>query len=163
MIEKHTFCDLIYQLRDYWDGVVSLEKSLGTMFDNNFLTKVLDRTITTIAKGFFSTEDIDKWFVGSNSPCDDCDQSFKMNFETIEDLLYHYTCTSDFGREWGMMDDTYVITDKDGKTVETFDGDTPEELYSIIIKFLSRNDDNNHLINCSSVGRGKLKNETDIP
>lgn len=162
MIEKHTFCSILYQLRDYWDGVQNLEKSLGTMFDNNFLTKVFDQMMTTLAKGFFSTDEINKWFVGSNSLCTDCDETFEFNFETIEDLLYHYTCNSNFGREQGLMDETYIIKDTNDVIIESLDGNTPEELYDIIIKFLNRNDNNKHILDCSTINRGKKVNEVNI-
>jgi hypothetical protein len=158
MIEKHTFCDLMYQTKEYWDGVQNLEKSLGAMFDNNFLTKMFDKMLTTLARGFFSTDELNKFV----APCDDYDKTLEFNFETIEDLLYHYACNSDFGREWGLMDETYVIKDKNNNILVSFDGDTPEELYDIIIKFLSRNDDNRHFINCSAIHRGKGKDEINI-
>lgn len=162
MIEKHTFCDTIICLRSYLDGLDSFEKSLGTYFTGNFLTDIIGKTITTLAQGFFSTREIDEYFVGGTL-CDDSDETFKWNFETIEELLYHYTCSADFGRELGMMDETYKITDADDKVVKSYNGDTPEEVYTIIVDFLNRDDSYYHTINCCSVGRGKVaKNETDI-
>ena len=161
MIERHTFRDTLYNLRDYMDGLDRFEKSLETYFSENFLTIIIDKTITTLAQGFFASEKVDEYFVG-NKLCDDCDEIFRTNFETIEELLYHYTCSSNFGREWGMMDDTYIVKNRDGAIIQTFDGDTPEELYDIIVKFMARNDDNIHIIDCSSLNRGKKKDETDI-
>lgn len=162
MIEKHTFCDLMYQTRDYWDGVLKMEESLNIYFDDNFLTKMFDKMMTSLARSFFDSEQLSKVFADTPDPSGDCDQVLVYNYETVEDLLYHYTCNSNFGREWGLMDDTYIIRDKEGKVINSFDGDTPEELYDIIIKFISRDDDNHHTINCSTVGRGKSKNENNL-
>lgn len=161
MIERHTFRETLYTLRNYIDGLDRFEKSLETYFSDNFLTKIIDRTITTLAQGFFPTSEVDEYFVGDKL-CDDCDEIFKTNFETIEDLLYHYTCSSNFGREYGMMDDTYVIKNKDGEVIQSFNGDSPDDLYTIITKFMARNDDNIHIIDCSSLNRGKKKDEVTI-
>ena len=86
MIERHTFRETLYTLRDYIDGLDRFEKSLETYFSDNFLTKIIDRTITTLAQGFFPTSEVDEYFVGGGL-CDDCDEVFKTNFEMVGRII----------------------------------------------------------------------------
>lgn len=48
MITKKSFCSIMEALKNYWDGISSLEKVLNTYFEENMLTEIFDSVIDVL-------------------------------------------------------------------------------------------------------------------
>ena len=58
MISKEAFCDILNEVRDYYDELQVIEKYLGVVFEDNQLTKIVDHTIDILSE---EIEDQDDW------------------------------------------------------------------------------------------------------
>ena len=135
MIDKRTFCKLIDNLGAYVGGMEELEKSLGVMFDDNFMTKMVDRTLVTIGESFFTKEQID-----------DIENDVALN--TVTDILYHYAFQGEFGLKVAKLQRLYV-EDEGLKTEFALNAFNSEELYAIIDRYLNPpHAAKTYLINC---------------
>ena len=59
MMDKHTFVDLLKTMKNYVAGLKDFAKSLDTVFNDNFLTHIIDCTLVTMGEGFFTKEQLD--------------------------------------------------------------------------------------------------------
>ena len=122
MIDKHTFVDLLKTMKNYVAGLTDFEKSLHTIFDDNFLTNIIDCTLVTLGEGFFTKEQLD-----------DLDNQIAVN--TVIDMIYHFAMRGEFGAKPAELQRLYV--ENENKTNErAFNAFTPEELYVIIDRYL---------------------------
>ena len=122
MLDKRTFSALVDNLGSYVGGMEQLEQSLQVTFDDNFLTRHLDRLLNIIAESFFTREQIDN--------IED-----QVAIETVKDIIYHYAFTGEFGLKTGELQRLYV-EDEGLKTEEAFNAFNAEELYDIIVRYL---------------------------
>ena len=122
MIDKHTFVDLLKTMKNYVADLTDFEKSLHTIFDDNFLTHIIDCTLVTLGEGFFTKEQLE-----------DLDQQVKVN--TVVDMIYHFAMKGEFGAKPAELQRLYV--ENENKSNErAFNAFTPEELYVIIDRYL---------------------------
>ena len=122
MIEKHTFVDLLKTTKNYVVGLRDYEKSLSTVFDDNFLTHIIDCTLVTLSEGFFTQEQLD-------------DIENQVAIETVTDMIYHFALKGEFGAKPAELQRLYV--ENENKSNErAFNAFTPEELYVIIDRYL---------------------------
>lgn len=122
MIDKHTFVDFLKIIKNYVAGLEDFEKSLHTLFDNNFLTNIIDCTLVTLGEGFFTKEQLD-------------DLENRVAVETVTDMIYHFAMKGEFGAKPAELQRLYV--ENENKSNErAFNAFTPEELYVIIDRYL---------------------------
>ena len=123
MIDKHTFVDLLKTMKNYVAGLDDFEKSLRTLFDDNFLTNIIDCTLVTLGEGFFTKEQLD-----------DLENQVKVN--TVIDMIYHFAMKGGFGAKPAELQRLYI--ENENKSNErAFNASTPEELYVIIDRYLN--------------------------
>ena len=122
MIDKRTFCKLMDNLGAYVGGMEELEKSLGVMFDDNFMTKIVDRTLITIAESFFTQQQID-----------DIED---IAVDTVTDILYHYAFEGQFGVRIDKLQRLYV-EDEGLSTEFMLNAFNSSELYDVIDRYLN--------------------------
>lgn len=136
MIEKHTFVSLINMLKGYWEKVHALEGLFEVYFDQNWLTTVFDRTIESLQDGFFTDKELEETKHSK-------DDTIELQQGTIEELLMHYCVTAEFGANKEVLDGIYVATNIKDKSDEiVMSAFTPEELYDLIIHYISHPDYN---------------------
>ena len=122
MMDKHTFVDQLNTMKNYVAGLEDFEKSLHTLFDDNFLTRIIDCTLVTLAEGFFTQEQLD-------------DLENQVAVETVVDMIYHFAMKGEFGAKPAELQRLYV--ENENKSNErAFNAFTPEELYVIIDRYL---------------------------
>jgi hypothetical protein len=122
MIDKHTFVDLLTTIKNYTAGLEDFEKSLQTLFDDNFLTQIIDCTLVTLGEGFFTQEQLD------------CLEN-QAEVETVIDMIYHFAFKGEFGAKPAELQRLYV-EDENKSNERAFNAFTPEELYVIIDRYL---------------------------
>ena len=122
MIEQHTFVDTLKTMKNYVAGLEDFEKSLHTLFDDNFLTQIIDCTLVTLGEGFFTKEQLE-------------DLENQVTVETVIDMIYHFAMKGEFGAKPAELQRLYV--ENENKSNErAFNAFTPEELYVIIDRYL---------------------------
>ena len=123
MIEERTFVRFLDMIEDHCSGMEQLEETLHVTFDNNFLTKTVDKGLDTLAEGFFTEEQLN-------------DVEWAPTLETVKDIIYHYALTCEFGLHRDKLHRLYV---EDEGTPEEFalDAYTPEELYCLIVRYVN--------------------------
>lgn len=122
MIDKHTFVDLLKTMKNYVTGLADFEKSLHTIFDDNFLIHIIDGTLVAAGEGFFTKEQLD-----------DLENDVTVN--TVIDMIYHFAFKGEFGAKPAELQRLYV--ENENKNNErAFNAFTPEELYVIIDRYL---------------------------
>ena len=122
MIDKHTFVDLLKTMKNYVTGLADFEKSLHTIFDDNFLIHIIDGTLVAVGEGFFTKEQLD-----------DLENDVTVN--TVIDMIYHFAFKGEFGAKPAELQRLYV--ENENKNNErAFNAFTPEELYIIIDRYL---------------------------
>lgn len=122
MIDKHTFVDLLKTMKTYVAGLTDFEKPLHTIFDDNFLTHIIDATLVTLGEGFFTEEQLD-------------DLENQVAIETVIDMIYHFAMNGEFGAKPAELQRLYV-ENENKSTERAFNAFTPEELYVIIDRYL---------------------------
>ena len=122
MIDKHTFVDLMKTTKNYVAGLEDFERSLNTIFDDNFLTHIIDCTLVTLSEGFFTKEELD-----------DLDNQVKV--QTVIDMIYHFAMRGEFGAKPSELQRLYVENENKSNEL-AFNAFTPEELYVIIERYL---------------------------
>ena len=123
MLDKRTFCKLIDDLGFYVTGMEDLEKTLQVTFDNNFLTKHLDRCLETISQSFFTQEQID-------------DIDDQIAIETVTDIIYHYAFKGEFGAKVAELQRLY-IENENLSTEFAMNAFNSEQLYDLIVRYLN--------------------------
>lgn len=123
MLDKRTFCKLIDDLGFYVTGMEDLEKTLQVTFDNNFLTRHLDRSLETISQSFFTQEQIE-------------DIDDQIAIETVTDIIYHYAFKGEFGSKISELQRLY-IEDENLSTEFAMNAFNSEELYDVIERYLN--------------------------
>ena len=122
MIDKHTFVDQLKIMKNYVAGLEDFEKSLHTLFEDNFLTHIIDGTLVTLGEGFFTKEQLD-------------DLENQVAVQTVIDMIYHFTMIGEFGAKPAELQRLYI--ENENKSNErAFNAFTPEELYVIIDRYL---------------------------
>lgn len=122
MIDKHTFVDLLKTMKNYVAGLEDFEKSLHTIFDDNFLTHIIDCTLLALGEAFFTQEQLD-------------DLENQAAVETVIDMIYHFAMNGKFGSNPAELQRLYV-ENENKSTERAFNAFTPEELYVIIDRYL---------------------------
>ena len=122
MIDKRTFSHLMNSLGSYVSGLENLETALNIMFDNNFLTTHIDRTLVTLSESFFTQEQLDN--------IED-----QVAIETVTDMIYHYAFKGEFGLKTAELQRLYV-EDEGLATEFSMNAFTSEELYDVIERYL---------------------------
>lgn len=79
MITKDAFANIMKALRDYNDGLTSIEDNLNTTFEDNYLVRVLDNVLNALSDEL--EEDV----------LEDLDDSY----------IYTFAFTCDWGRDEG--------------------------------------------------------------
>lgn len=123
MLDKRTFCKLMDNLGSYVGGMEELERSLSVMFDDNFMTKIVDRTLVTIGESFFTEEQLN-----------DIDNEVALN--TVLDIIYHYAFQGEFGLKVAKLQRLYV-EDEGLKTEVVLNAFNSEELYAVIDRYIN--------------------------
>lgn len=142
MIEKHTFVDTLNALKSHWNGQKQLEKALNCYFeDNNFIFRLGCSLIDILTDAFFTAEQLEtiqssvsKWgrvYHLKDTP------DFVYQWETISDLLNHYCWNGDFGDNPDILKDRMQIKDKDGNIVVSYNACNAEELYVLIMDYIT--------------------------
>jgi hypothetical protein len=101
-------------------GASALETALNVKFDNNFITEHIDQTLITLGRSFIDESATDQDILQ----------------ETVTDILFYYVITGEFGLHTEKLERLYV-EDEGLETEKAFDATTEEELYDLIIHFLS--------------------------
>ena len=123
MLNKSTFVSLMNIAHAQEHGMVNLEETLHVTFDNCFLSDVLDGLLCTIAKSFFTEEQINN--------IED-----QTTIETVTDILYHFALTCEFGKKSDRLKRLYV--EDDGLESErAFDALNEEQLYDLIVRYIA--------------------------
>lgn len=143
MIEKHTFVSSLNNLASFVEKVNILEDVLEIMFDNNFLTNMIDSTLVTLGESFFTEEELN-------------DSNCKVT--TVIDMLYHFAFMGEFGNKIAELQRFYV-ENENTKDEQVFNAFTSIELYTIIDRYIHLEDDS---VTVTMNLRG-TNNETDIP
>lgn len=157
MINKYAFSSIIYALKSYNKGLDAFEAGLGIQINENYMVKLFDDIIEPLTDSFFNQEELEE------NICDidgihfahNCNREFKDNWETINELIYHFCFNGDFGDKPEVLTERLVIKDNQGEDIESYDALTTEQLYEVIVRFLNRINDSDetltYYINCSSI------------
>ena len=123
MIEERTFVKFLDIIEGHCSGMEQLEETLHVTFDNNFLTKTIDKGLCTLAEGFFTEEQLN-------------DLEWVPTLETVKDIIYHYALTCEFGLHSDKLYHLYV-EDEGTSTEFAMNAYTAEELYSLIVRYVN--------------------------
>lgn len=156
MINKYAFSNLIYTIKNYSEGLDKFEAGLGVQLNDNFMVLIFDELLDTITDSFFTQEEIEENIcdMNGNHFAYDCDPVFKHSWENINELLYHFCFTGIFGKNQKVLINILTITDNEtNEVLEKYNIRDTNELYDVIVRFLSRIEDENtnvtYYINCS--------------
>lgn len=106
-LKKEQFCAAINTIKNYWDGIRTIEGTIGVIFSEGVLMDIMDGYINTLCA------------VMKDEPAEDAP------FGDMPWIMY-FCWEKDFGREYYDSDVTV-----DGKE---FPLTNPEELYNLLIK-----------------------------
>lgn len=135
MLSKKTFKELLDVIENHVAGMSELETILNITFDNNFLTKTIDRTIVILGESFFTEQEIK-------------DENHALTVNTVVDMIYHFCLTCEFGLKTEQLKRLYV-EDAGLETEEAFDACTSEQLYDTICRYIHPIEaKKTYLINC---------------
>lgn len=106
-LTKKEFCDAINIIQKYWDGIRTIEDTIGAVFSEGVLMDIMDGYVNTLCA------------VMKDEPVEGA---------PLEDMpwIMYFCWDKDFGREY--YDGDVIV---DGKE---FPLTTPEELYNFLIK-----------------------------
>jgi hypothetical protein len=142
MIEKHTFVDIIESVKKHYEGQKALEKALNCYFeDDNFIFRLGCDIIDSLSSAFFTSDQID--FINNNKSKWGCQYHLENTtdwvpkWETVGDLICHFCWNGDFGENTDVLKDRMIIKDKDGNIIRSFNATTSEELFDLIMTYLS--------------------------
>ena len=122
MLASKTFEEFLNIIEYYEAGLSNLETTLNVLFDDNFLTNIIDNLITALANSFFTDQELN----------DD------VNLETacvVTDIIYHYCFAGEFGLKTDKLKKLY-IEDEGLETEEYFDACTALQLYNLICRYI---------------------------
>ena len=115
MINKNLFIKIMNSLRDYYDGLSALEKSLGVMFENVWLINILDDILDALF------EDMEEDLI---------DAEAGLIPDDVDPLIYHFAFTCD----WGRKEDAHVEIDGKQHSLKS-----AGDLYDILVKIMEEN------------------------
>ena len=122
MLSEKTFEEFLNIIEYYTAGLSNLETTLNVIFDDNFLTTSIDNLIMALAESFFTDEELD-------------DDNTSETICIVNDIIYHYCFTSDFGLRSEKLKRLY-IEDEGLETEEAFDACSAKQLYNLIIRYI---------------------------
>lgn len=124
MIERHTFVDMLEEVREYSEKIRELETALDCVFEN-WITQHESNLIYHLSRAFFDSWDIRNIDFESNE-----DDIIEQQQETVEDLLLFYCYDGEFGKQKEKLVDVY---ERGGIKMNAT---SPDKVYDIIIDYL---------------------------
>lgn len=129
MIERHTFVDMVEEVREYSEKIRELETAIDCVFEN-WMTQHESNMIYHLSRAFFDTQDIRDIDRGRNE-----DGVVEQQQENVEDVILFYCYDCEFGRKKEKLVDIYQRGDM------KMNATSPDMLYDLILDYLTNTED----------------------
>jgi len=130
----HVVTELIEMLDKYEVGLTKFENALQVYIDDNWMSQVFEKTINALVLMFFTEDEVE---VINKSRIADNDEEAKefeiirSQYETINELIYHFICIGECGRNEAVLKGIYKYKLKSGNMCK-HDVLTPMNLCQVI-------------------------------
>ena len=126
MITKTLFKSLILTVNKLETGISATEEALGCYMDSNWLTDSVSELLQAVTLGFFEGQPETR--------------TEKLQLDTIEELIYYFIYTEHCGDNSDYCKSKLVTVSEDKKDFQPISCTSLEELYDVIVLYLTRLD-----------------------
>lgn len=132
MIDRHTFTEILTDIRHYDSQLGKLENALDVVFDNSWLDAHITDLVFTLSRSFFNDKEM---YLHDIDNSDDETKAIKIRREMVESLILFFMYDGNWGSETDVLKDIYVRGDNPPISAYTTD-----DVYSIIYDYLTTSD-----------------------
>lgn len=154
MINRIIFANLLDgMLKEYSNNFDKFESSLGVPIPDGWMVEPFDKIISSLTDACFAEEVFNSnFYLGSSDRMSCCTSpDAKKEWEAVNEVIYHYAFTSQFGKDPKQCERLLVRTNKDtNEETKVMSAKNASELWDVIQDWLNRDTNtDNYLLDTS--------------